>query len=258
MTQANSLPVSLHMTDAGPRASSLDVASHFGKQHRDVMRAIRRLIEQQPDLARNFARMIIQVETGKSARRDSHYYEMDRKGFTLLAMGFTGPKALEWKIAYIDAFDRMEAALRGAVANDDDLPAMIDEADRRFDQVRGDDLDRKLSLAREIRLAYGRHAIRRMWNSIGLPPVEEDEGVMGAGADDLTPEDLVRWLNERTERAPGCRVGTRTLYTDYQRWGLTNGREAMSEAAFGRWLVRVGYPSRRSNTTYRVGLRLRE
>lgn len=248
----------VQVRDNAVLASSLDVAQSFGKQHRHVMRTIRELIEQASDLASNFGLLIEAYEAGKGATRQRHYYEMDRKGFTLLAMGFTGPKALEWKIAYIDAFDRMEAMLRGAVANDDDLPALIDEADMRFDQVRGDDLDRKLSLAREIRLAYGRHAIRRMWNSIGLPPVEEDERAMGAGADDLTPDDLVRWLNERTERAPGCRVGTRALYTDYQRWALANGREAMSEAAFGRWLVRAGYPSRRSNTTYRVGLKLRD
>lgn len=37
---------------------------------------------------------------------------MDRKGFVLLAMGFTGEQALKFKIAYIDAFDEMEAQLR--------------------------------------------------------------------------------------------------------------------------------------------------
>lgn len=237
-------------------ASSIDVARSFGKQHQHVMRSIRTLVEQRPDLASNFGRMIIQVETGKSARRDSHYYEMDRKGFTLLAMGFTGPKALEWKIAYIDAFDRMEAALRSAV-NDDDGPIEIADESPVFAQVRGDDLDRKLSLAREIRLAYGRHAVRRMWNSIGLPPVEEDEPMVIGGDGAMLPGDLVQWLNERTERAPGHRIGTRELYRDFQHWALERGREGMTEAGFGRAMVQAGYPSRRSNATYRVGLRLR-
>ena len=42
---------------------------------------------------------------------------MDRKGFVLLSMGFTGEKALKFKIAYIDAFDRMEEELRNSTAD---------------------------------------------------------------------------------------------------------------------------------------------
>ena len=38
-------------------------------------------------------------------------YEMNLDGFTLLAMGFTGKKALQFKLQYIDAFNRMERAL---------------------------------------------------------------------------------------------------------------------------------------------------
>ena len=37
---------------------------------------------------------------------------MTRDGFTLLAMGFTGKKALEWKIRYIQAFNEMERKLK--------------------------------------------------------------------------------------------------------------------------------------------------
>jgi Rha family phage regulatory protein len=236
-------------------ASSLDVARSFDKRHDHVMRTIKDLIAKRGDLSPNFGEMVHQIEIGSGAKRGARYYEMDRKGFTLLAMGFTGPKALEWKIAYIDAFDRMEAALRSAV-NDDGADDEIADESPVFAQVRGDDLDRKLSLAREIRLAYGRHAVRRMWTSIGLPPVEDDEPVLIGASGDLAPQELIQWMNERTERAPGHRVGTLELHRDYQRWALETGREGMTEAAFGRGMVRAGYPSRRSNTTYRVGLRL--
>jgi Rha family phage regulatory protein len=41
-------------------------------------------------------------------------YRITRDGFTLLAMGFTGKRALAFKLAYIEAFNKMEAALRGA------------------------------------------------------------------------------------------------------------------------------------------------
>lgn len=38
-------------------------------------------------------------------------YYMNRDGFSLLVMGFTGKEAIEWKMRYIDAFNRMEQLL---------------------------------------------------------------------------------------------------------------------------------------------------
>ncbi|MFO1351927.1 MAG: Rha family transcriptional regulator, partial [Gammaproteobacteria bacterium] len=38
-------------------------------------------------------------------------FEIDRQGFEILAMGFTGAKALEWKFRYSDAFAAMEAEI---------------------------------------------------------------------------------------------------------------------------------------------------
>lgn len=92
-------------------ATSRDVAAFFGKNHRDVMRAIDTLVEQEPDLGvRNFAQGVYTLpETGPQQHR---FYDMDRDGFTLLAMGFTGAKALKWKLRYIEAFKAMEAELR--------------------------------------------------------------------------------------------------------------------------------------------------
>lgn len=39
-------------------------------------------------------------------------YLMNRDGFSLLVMGFTGKKALEWKLQYIKAFNQMEKFIR--------------------------------------------------------------------------------------------------------------------------------------------------
>ncbi len=236
-------------------ASSLDVARSFDKLHAHVLRSVVTLLKARPDLQSNFGLQIVSYEAGKGATRQRHHYEMDRKGFTLLAMGFTGPKALEWKIAYIDAFDRMEAALRSAV-NDDEVEEPIEDGSTYFEQVRGDELERKLSLMREIRLVYGRDAARKSWNSIGLPPIMDDDVPMLGYDSGVVPHDMIQWLNERTERAPDHRIGTRTLHRDYQRWAMAGDREAMTEGAFGKAMVRAGYPSRRSNTTYRLGLRL--
>lgn len=48
-------------------------------------------------------------------------YIIFRDGFTLLAMGYTGPEAMRFKLAYIEAFNRMEAEL--ARRNRSALPA---------------------------------------------------------------------------------------------------------------------------------------
>ena len=37
---------------------------------------------------------------------------MNRDGFSLIVMGFTGKKALDWKLKYIDAFNKMEEELK--------------------------------------------------------------------------------------------------------------------------------------------------
>lgn len=103
--------------DGKVTASSRDVAAYFGKHHRDVLRAIDSLIEQEPELAlRNFTQGVYTLpETHGQHHR---CFDMDRDGFTLLAMGFTGGKALRWKLAYIEAFNAMEARLRAGTGLD--------------------------------------------------------------------------------------------------------------------------------------------
>lgn len=78
--------------------SSFKVAEYFGKKHSDVVRAVDDLIAKNQELQvlRNFARYSETVSLNdKGATRKVPAYWMDRKGFCLLAMGFTGAKALE-------------------------------------------------------------------------------------------------------------------------------------------------------------------
>ena len=91
--------------------TSLDVAEKFGKQHKDVMKAIRNLEAPDDWLGRNFALKQSVVPISNGATRTSPYYEMTRDGFTFLVTGFTGKAAAEWKIKYIDAFNQMEKTL---------------------------------------------------------------------------------------------------------------------------------------------------
>lgn len=93
--------------------NSFKIAEHFGKIHRDVVRAIDDLDCSPEFRVRNFAQSSADVPMPRGGVRQIKAYSITRDGFTFLAMGFTGSKAAQWKEAYIEAFNRMEAALRG-------------------------------------------------------------------------------------------------------------------------------------------------
>ncbi|WP_341780378.1 Rha family transcriptional regulator [Levilactobacillus sp. HBUAS70063] len=90
--------------------SSLQVAETFGKRHDHVTRDIEELIAQSgsPKLGNEM------FATGTYENRGKQYpmYYMNRDGFTLLAMGFTGDKALQFKLQYIKAFNEMEQQVK--------------------------------------------------------------------------------------------------------------------------------------------------
>ena len=97
-----------------PRASSVDVAAHFGKSHKNVLSQIRNILKACPEEwgRLNFQLISNITDLGHATRKDPAY-SMTRDGFTLLAMGFTGSKALQFKLAWLEAFSRMEAELAG-------------------------------------------------------------------------------------------------------------------------------------------------
>ncbi|WP_293726868.1 Rha family transcriptional regulator [uncultured Phascolarctobacterium sp.] len=87
--------------------SSRQVAEKFGKEHRNVLASIRENL-----VAENSATKFYQESTHEYRGQRFPEYLMNRDGFTLLAMGFTGKDALQWKIKYITAFNEMEAKLK--------------------------------------------------------------------------------------------------------------------------------------------------
>lgn len=93
-----------------PVASSRQIAESFGKDHNHVMRDIKALEE---GVSKNGQTpMFYKTEyTHEQNGQTYPMYLMNRDGFTLLAMGFTGKAALEWKLKYIQAFNAMEKQL---------------------------------------------------------------------------------------------------------------------------------------------------
>lgn len=87
--------------------SSRQIAESFHKLHKSIVRSIKDILAAQ-NCATKFFKASYYVNRGKKYIE----YLMNRDGFVLLVMGFTGKVALDLKVAYINAFNEMEAKLR--------------------------------------------------------------------------------------------------------------------------------------------------
>ena len=90
--------------------SSRQVAESFEKEHKHVLDSINGLKDSMSTA--EFSALFFESEYKASNGKSNPEYLMNRDGFSLLAMGFTGKKALGWKLKYIEAFNAMEEKLR--------------------------------------------------------------------------------------------------------------------------------------------------
>ena len=112
MSNVSILSNAVTVSNGKATTSSLKIAEVFGKRHDNVIRDIEKL--QVPDNWHklNFEEMQIDRKISNGATRKDKAYSITRDGFTLLVMGFTGAAAMQFKIAYLEEFNRMEAELR--------------------------------------------------------------------------------------------------------------------------------------------------
>ena len=105
------------MTNGQATTTSREVAKVFGKEHRNVLRDIDELSDQ-VGVLKNEQTPIFTEETYIHEQNHQEYRQirMNKDGFTLLAMGFTGSKATQFKLRYIQAFNEMEERLRSQPA----------------------------------------------------------------------------------------------------------------------------------------------
>jgi len=91
--------------------TSLKVAEAFGKRHDKLLHEIERMYGEltEDNSPQNGGAKFFRKGTYTNRGRKYPMYYMNRDGFSLLVMGFTGKKALEWKLKYIEAFNQMES-----------------------------------------------------------------------------------------------------------------------------------------------------
>lgn len=154
----NELINAIELKDGKAVTTSLKIAEVFGKQHKNVIDAIRRL-----DIPSEFNQLNfkpVEYTDAKGERRPM--YLVTRDGFTLLAMGFTGKAAMQFKVAYIEAFNAMERTIKESAATGLPTPEVMmstlyTEMERRIKaEAERDEYKRNLArIARASNLTFG-------------------------------------------------------------------------------------------------------
>lgn len=161
---------------------SRNVAEHFEKQHKHVLEAIDNLV------AQNSATKNMFLEQTREYRgRDFRYYLMNRDGFSLLVMGFTGKAALEWKLKYIDAFNAMEKAIQTPQLTPAEQMAqgllaaqkLLAEKDKRIEEMRPKEIFADAVTASKTSILVG-----------GLAKLIKQQGI------DIGQKRLFAWMRE--------------------------------------------------------------
>lgn len=107
--------------------TSKDIADKFGKRHDHVLRDIKKLVTQNWG-----AKSMFHETTYENRGKQYPMYFITRDGFTLLAMGFTGADAMEWKMKYINAFNRMAEIIRNELNQLKKQPTMPQRGSKEF------------------------------------------------------------------------------------------------------------------------------
>lgn len=130
--------------------TSQKVAESFCKKHRNVMQTIKNLTAENSAVKK----MFVESTYINSRGQEWPMYYMNRDGFTLLAMGFTGKKALEFKLKYIDAFNKMEDYIKKGDRLESTsnfksayIEMMRQQNENKAHQLRNDDVHLMLKLA---------------------------------------------------------------------------------------------------------------
>lgn len=153
------------MHDQQAVTTSLQVAKNFEKLHKNVLRDIDAL---KRDVL-NFEQMFVESTELDSYGRDRRIYYMNRDGFSLLAMGFTGKKALQFKLKYIDAFNRMEKQLQLQQQRPLTLPEQISLIAKGYESLSADvkDIKDRMGLPGNMAHAFKKKRNAKSINILG-------------------------------------------------------------------------------------------
>ena len=234
MPEVNDLGIFVQNTEQKVVVASRDVARVFEKPHADVLKAVRALGCSEEFNAGNFS--LVEYKDAKGEMRPE--YLMTRDGFTILAMGFTGPKAMAFKEAYIKAFNAMEKALweNELLSVGDSLPVIpVSEVDFKTARFA---LDGVTAFRDVMPITMKKRIMRRYYELIGVSSEDAaDSGNDGAlfGVDGMVD----RFVEERCMSVPGARLDREDFYLCFSEWCMAHGWDVPSRCKVIRSMNRL-------------------
>lgn len=162
VTEKNGIPV----------VSSRRVAQVFGKRHDNVLQAIDNLLNPRNGISNDFGLLNFKVShyygisdgIGKKVKYKE--YLLTRDGFTLLAMGFTGKKAMQFKISYINAFNHMDQFIKSLCEAKADFPEFTDAIMLAHEEPKHHHFSNELDMINRIVLGMSAKQFRE-YNNLG-------------------------------------------------------------------------------------------
>lgn len=133
--------------------SSLLVAEKFEKSHDNVLKAIRKMLDE--GIVKNDETPMFEetIYINEQNKQSYPMFLMNRDGFSLLVMGFTGKKAMRFKLDYINAFNKMETEIKTMMKPKSQLEILqisinqLVEQEHRLSSVERDVADTKKEIA---------------------------------------------------------------------------------------------------------------
>lgn len=201
------------------------MALNFEKRHADTIRTIESLIEQM-NSTQNCVQYFIPDEYRDPSGKLNKQYLLTRDGFTLLVMGFTGAKALQWKLKYIEAFNSMEKALTtGKFSIDQSGLQCIKETNKTL----------KFIQDKNLRDSVARQVLSKLYD-IEILPVE-----LKASMTITIDETVINFINSQCERTDTALVKINALHECYLSWCRLNKVKSLSKINFGRHMKLLGF-----------------
>ena len=154
------------MRDRQAVTTSLQVAKVFNKKHKHVIEAINNKIQSAENSA-DYQKMFVVGTYKDSQGRTYPMYYMNRDGFTFIAFGFTGAKADQFKLKYIDAFNQMEKQLQQQKPLS--LPEQISLIAKGYENLSADveDIKNRMGLPGNMALAFSKKRNAKIINVLG-------------------------------------------------------------------------------------------
>lgn len=155
IVEINGVKVEFSQNKDSVFCTSLDIAKVFEKEHKNVLRDIENILENLRELGVLNGQLNFEPSSKRRKNgvfdKESKIYNLTRDGFSLLAMGFTGTKALQWKLSFLEAFNMLEQFYTQENTNTkssdylvellDIKSKKLDEAEKEIVRLKQDNLD---------------------------------------------------------------------------------------------------------------------